>query len=397
MTELLSAADLDEIRSLQRQVAEADDHGLTVDYMRPDRTAMRMIREQSATLWSRVLPRLFVDHRPAMATFVVKHPGHESAMFLHDDRSYVDERLGRSHTLWIPLDEVGPDLDNGGLEVIPGSHRLAQEMGGTGTPDLFRPYERFLRTQLVRPAVRPGQVVVYDSRTLHASGPNLSDRPRAALVCAVAPSHLDLVHVVATSDTSRAVHRVDRDFFVDNHPSAGGSLDRTRYPVERTLDVDPTLTATDVAANFGCAPPEANPIVADRVRRPGDPDVLDWLPVETVPARSRSSPRSPSGGPIVTTDVVGGDVEAIGSHLRLEPGSTVRATVGSRSAALRVVDVPRVAAGVRSGDRAATLVPGQRVLFEVGDVVEIWNDGPSSADLRFEGVRRRRAARRRRP
>ena len=178
---MLDHDEIEEVRAGYRALVPPDDHGLTIDYMRPDRTYMHEILALLGPVWRRHFPRLFVDHRPLLSTFVTKHPGEASSMFLHEDRTMVDETRYRSGTLWVPLVDVGPTLDNGRLQLVPRSHRIDQVLAGTGTPEWYRPYEDYLREQLVDLTVPAGHALYFDTRTLHASPPNLTSTVREAL------------------------------------------------------------------------------------------------------------------------------------------------------------------------------------------------------------------------
>jgi ectoine hydroxylase-related dioxygenase (phytanoyl-CoA dioxygenase family) len=249
---LLDEATVGEVCEAYREIAPPGDHGLAIDYMRPDRTVMRRLRERLEPVWSAHLPQLFVDPIVAMCTMVTKHPGDQSGMFLHEDRTFVDESRTRAYTVWVPLVPVGPGLDNGGLQIVPGSHRLPTGLAGSNTPDLIRPFEDELRRHLVDVAAGAGDAVVYDTRTLHASRPNLTDVPRPALTFAVVPGGEAIVHVVASSPTHRRVHAVGPDFFVDHHPREIEVQMPEDCPVIDEFDVDdPSLTAEDVARVLG--------------------------------------------------------------------------------------------------------------------------------------------------
>lgn len=389
---------LQSLRVAYEQIVPGDDHGLSVDYMRPDRTVMRALRDLLAPVWAEHLPRLFTGHRPVMTTFVVKHPGHESGMFLHEDRSYVDERRSRACTIWIPLAEVGPGLDNGGLEVVPGSHRLATAQGGSNTPDLFRPYERFLRSRLVPVPVEAGQAVVYDTRLLHASGPNLSDRPRLALVCAVAPVAEPLLHVVATSRTHRRVHRVTPEFFVEHHPREIEQAMPADCPIVAEYDEEPRLTPAQVASALGSEPPPVDPVVSERCRRSGDPGTFSALADRNALADGRPRGRwRPAGADLVTS--AEGEVTLEADTLTLGAGALVELGGDtSRDIDLTVVEAPAVAAGVRTADRAGTFEPGRGITVPAGQAATVWNDGPGPLEVtlatatRWAWRRRGRAA-----
>jgi ectoine hydroxylase-related dioxygenase (phytanoyl-CoA dioxygenase family) len=335
---------------------------ITTDYMDPDRAVMAATREAVAPILAAHLPGLLVDHELVMATFVAKYPGHMSSMFLHDDRTYVDERRARAVTVWIPLSDVSPEAGNGTLELVPRSHRLDRGWAGSNTPDLVRPYERFLRDRLVPVTAEAGTAVVYDTRTLHASAANATDQLRIALACAVAPRGEPLVHVVARGRTIR-VHRVTPAFFVDHHPRDIEVEMPADCPVVDEFEDRAELRPEDVAAVYG-ETPSVDPVVPDAVFRPGDPDTLPWLPYEDTPSRS-------------------GRVQRL---VRLAPGER-RELQEPPGRVVRAVDGPPVGAGVRTATAAADLVPGRAV--ELGDEpVTMWNEGP--VDLVVEVVAPRR-------
>ncbi len=394
-----------------------EDHGLAIDHMRPDRAVVRQLRDLAVSALEPRLEELCPDVRVVMATFVTKHPGPASEMFLHDDRSYVDERRFRACTLWVPLCDVGPGLRNGGLQVVPGSHRLPTGWSGSCTPDLIRPWESALRAGLETVQARAGSAVVYDTRLLHASPANLTEVPRVALVCAVAPRSARLIHVVATSRRRRRLHAVDESFFVDNHPHDVERSMPDRWPVLEELDDDAIVRAVDVEAVTGTAPPPPSVVVPDDVRRPDDPRPLPGLAgppavsplsdsdvevqvgdlrpdTAAVPVLARTG--RPAGGwaPLVTRFrprprpvpdarewrrlVAGGPARDMELHV-LEPGDRVEVTAPRTprwSTELDVVEAPPVGAGIRTGAAASQLEVGTRLELPQGELMVLWNDGP---------------------
>ncbi len=353
--------DPDEVRELEAaywdEVAGADDGLLAIDYLRPDRAIMQRVRELASPLWERHLPALFCDHRVVFSTFVVKHPGHGSEMFLHEDRSWVDERRFRSGTLWIPLVDDMTD-ENGPLRVIPGSHRLASNWSGSLTPDLIRPYEAWLRERLVPLAAPAGSAVYYDSRTLHASPPNLSERPRVALVLGVVPRDAQLLHVVATGTTRRALYAVDPDYFIRTGPRESEARQPDGELIEEVDEVGP-LSPALLAAVLGEDPPPPAPVVpADAAAAPDG----GWRPL--VPEQVGVDP-----GP---------------ATLRIEPGGRLRVpAAGDRDGFGELIDVVEAApvgTGIAAGPLAVNLLPGERYRTPSGPLV-IWNDGPGALVL----------------
>ena len=408
----LDVAEVAHIREAYRAIVPEGDHGLTVDYMRPDRRVMADIAELLAPVWTRHFPEVFFDHRPVFATFVTKHPGEASAMFFHEDRTFVDERFHRAGTLWIPLVDVGPGLVNGGLEVLPGSHRLTTSWSGTNTPELFRPFEAALRSGLQRVAVSAGSALYYDTRTLHASPANLSNEPREAIVCAVAPCAAELIHVVGTSKRHRCVHRVDTRFFLEVHPHAIDQIDPDEYPLIAEFDDDARLTAADIEVTLGLRAP---------VAEQGGPLIMSGAVVRSpgrVPLRHDDPPLSAADLPVPdgTADVArlgfaltvlsgaAGVVELASrsglvdpfpgwaEYLRgaiaddrvvtavvLDPHTKVGVHVPGRAGTrwrVDVVDVAPAAAGVVIGEHEVPLHDGDGLEISAQRDAEVWNNGP---------------------
>ena len=150
------------------RIAPVDADRLVIDYMRSDRRLVRQLHDLVCPLLETCVREQFLDHRIVLSTFVVKHVGSGSEMFLHDDRSYVDERKYRASSLWIPLIDVGESTRVGGLEVVSGSQRLPTGWAGSNTPDVIRPWETDLQRALRPMSAAAGSAVVYDTRTLHA-------------------------------------------------------------------------------------------------------------------------------------------------------------------------------------------------------------------------------------
>ncbi|HYF46426.1 MAG TPA: phytanoyl-CoA dioxygenase family protein [Acidimicrobiales bacterium] len=271
----LSSDEVEEILEGYRRIVPTPDEGvMAFDYMRPDRSAMEAVAGLLAPYWERHLPGLFVDHDVVFSTFVIKPPSADSTMYLHDDRTYVDESRHRSCTVWIPLVDTSPELRNGCLHVVVGSHRIMTAASGTNTPDWIRPFEGYLAAHATPVSVPAGSALVYDTRTVHSSPPNLSDRPRPAIAAAMAPRGAELIHVFADDLHHRRVFAIDKDFFVRWHPRQLERRMPPDYPLIREYD-EPVV--------------DADPAVVAAVCDPSD------IPVPTGPAAIPEPPPPPEG------------------------------------------------------------------------------------------------------
>lgn len=384
----LSASTVDELREGFALIHPEDrTDTIVTDYMEWDRSVMRSTRALVERLVLPHLADLVPGFQLVMATFVAKYPGPQSTMYLHDDRSFVDERRARALTAWIPLDDVGPDTGNGTLELVPRSHRIERGPSGSNSPDLYRPWERFLRTHLQPVAARAGSAVLYDCRVLHASGPNCGDRPRVALAMALAPEDEQLIHVVDGPDAAR-LHAVGPDFFLDHHPRQIEAQMPASCPVIEVLDGRPRLDTTSLAELFGEVPP-TDPVVPHDLRLDGEPWWFDWLahvdgpPIASPPGREGRSSKT-----LVIERTEGRVVSSAGgllgkkTTLALDPGAriVVRPRRPRMHLLVHTVDAPSVGAGIRAqAARASDLRAGRTVLLPPGAPATVWNDGPTVA------------------
>lgn len=124
----------------------------------------------------------------AQSMFYFKPPG-ARGQDLHQDNFYLKVKPGTCMAAWVAVDRA--DRENGGMVVVPGSHKL----------DLVCPQQadrsRFFTTEHVPvpdglqevPAdLEPGDVLFFNGSVIHGSYPNGSrDRFRRAFICHYLP------------------------------------------------------------------------------------------------------------------------------------------------------------------------------------------------------------------
>lgn len=114
---------------------------------------------------------------------MTKHPGYSSATLWHQDIRYWSFDRPELISVWLALGAEG--ARNGGLTVIPGSHRLSLDRGRLDGA-------LFLRTDLeenqamiasaIPVELQPGDVLFFHCRLFHAAGMNLADQVKHSLV-----------------------------------------------------------------------------------------------------------------------------------------------------------------------------------------------------------------------
>lgn len=116
------------------------------------------------------------DVKVVCGSFIVKSPGPDSGMCVHQDMSLVDESKYTGVNIWVPL--VDLTVENGGLFAIPGSHRVVPTYRGSTIPEFFGPVMDDMLDYLQPILVKAGQAVIFDQSIIHFSPPNFSDSIR---------------------------------------------------------------------------------------------------------------------------------------------------------------------------------------------------------------------------
>ncbi|MGW0869542.1 phytanoyl-CoA dioxygenase family protein [Streptomyces sp. NPDC002740] len=119
----------------------------------------------------------------AQSMFYFKPPG-ARGQALHQDNFYLRVEPGTCVAAWLACDVI--DRDNGGLEVVPGTHRM-----GLFCPEEADAEVSFAREYVPPPPglvpvpvdMAPGDVLFFNGSLVHGSGPNRSeDRFRRSFI-----------------------------------------------------------------------------------------------------------------------------------------------------------------------------------------------------------------------
>ena len=119
-----------------------------------------------------------------MSHLIVKCPGDGLPVAWHQDNTYWHSIRGTDvGTVWLAIDDA--DLANGCMQVIPASHQGYPELEkvATGKNDLLGltvEVTDAMAAAAVPLEMKSGSMSIHDSYVLHGSGPNTSDRRRAA-------------------------------------------------------------------------------------------------------------------------------------------------------------------------------------------------------------------------
>jgi len=145
---------------------------------------------EAVTAWARGLLRAG-DIRIVRAhhnCIMTKHPDYSSATGWHQDIRYWSFDRPQLVNAWTALDTEA--CDNGGMQLIPGSHRAVFDSRAFDSNRFFRselPANRRWIDSAIQVALQPGDVLFFHAALLHAAGRNLTDRRKRAVVFSYRP------------------------------------------------------------------------------------------------------------------------------------------------------------------------------------------------------------------
>ncbi len=119
-----------------------------------------------------------------------KAPGGGRAVEWHQDWAFYPHTNDHLLAFGLMLEDV--TLENGPLMVIPGSHKgpiLSHHMNGVFAGAIDPDDRLFERHRAVTLTGKAGSMTVHHVRTLHGSGPNVSNRARKLLFYEIAAAH----------------------------------------------------------------------------------------------------------------------------------------------------------------------------------------------------------------
>lgn len=201
------------------------------------------------------IDELFENYKILFSSFIVKAPGEDSRLIMHQDMTLVDEDFFSGINIWCPM--VDLTETNGAIEVLPKSHRFYKTYRGSSIPDIYDSVKSEV-VGLMQPCyLKAGEVIIFDQSIIHNSPPNLSHAERPSINTFV--THKEAKIRICYWDKENHSNEVEifeqEDTFLENleefgstiigQPSRGKSLGLFPYDfpkltveqLERELDV----------------------------------------------------------------------------------------------------------------------------------------------------------------
>lgn len=171
-----SPDEISELEQLYWQLHPVSEKGFFPSTFSTDKVYRSKADKEIRRIANRAISHYCMNSKIVCGSFIVKSPGPDSGMCVHQDMSLVDESRFQGINIWVPLLDL--TVKNGGLFAIPGSHRLIPTYRGSSIPEFFSPVMDELIDYLQPLLVKAGEAIFFDQSIIHFSPPNFSEQAR---------------------------------------------------------------------------------------------------------------------------------------------------------------------------------------------------------------------------
>ena len=149
--------------------------------------------------------------------FVAKKPSPTSRLYPHQDSSHTDETKYPSVYAWVALTDTF--VENGAMQVLPRSQLWGNKYRSLNVPWIYEGLQEKMFPLLKQVPMKAGEVLFFDSASIHYSTDNLGSEIRPAINFYIKPKEAKFLHHYIDDKTPKGkieVFNVDIDFFY-NH------------------------------------------------------------------------------------------------------------------------------------------------------------------------------------
>ncbi|MFN8236832.1 MAG: phytanoyl-CoA dioxygenase family protein [Chitinophagales bacterium] len=191
----LDAEQLSSLRTHYNEYLEMDTpfiNGIHMSTWMSDIKKKLLLRDSIEKILKKSFDQYFTDYKVSNTTFIVKKKHKVSNFPLHQDWSFVDEEKFEALNVWIPLQDT--TIYNGGLYVIPGSHKLSNKVRGAGMLSVdYTPYHKQLKPYLTPVSLKAGEALLFYYAVIHGSPDNKQASDRVIVSTSVMPLQAPMI------------------------------------------------------------------------------------------------------------------------------------------------------------------------------------------------------------
>lgn len=158
---------------------------------------------------------LLRDYEIFYSNLMIKFPG-DGQIEAHQDFNFVDESEHTAFNLWCPLVDTGSQ--NGGLYVVPGSHRVFRTQRGPNIPKALTQYNELLQRYATLIPLKKGQAIIFDHKLIHYSPPNNTPDVRVAVQSVLKPREVPALHYFFDGQAGQVqAYRIGKEYILETN------------------------------------------------------------------------------------------------------------------------------------------------------------------------------------
>jgi hypothetical protein len=165
------------------------------------------------------MDKLLENYRPIIANYIRKQSD-TGEVPLHQNWAFANEKLCTTVSIWCPL--VDSTIENGTLQVVPGSHKRFGEHRGPMIPwELEGIKHEIIERHLVPLETKAGDCVILDDSIVHYSAINNTNDLRLAIQLICVPDEFPSIHYYMDYQNNPKeiqMIEVNDDFYTEFNP-----------------------------------------------------------------------------------------------------------------------------------------------------------------------------------
>ena len=169
-------SEITELTELYHKMHPQDEKGFFPSTFSKDKNYRVVADAEIRRVCQRGIDHYLENIKVICGSFIVKSPGPESAMCVHQDMTLVDESKYTGINIWVPLIDLTPE--NGAIQALRGSHRLYPTYRGSTIPGIYELVNDEIKPYLETLYLKAGEALIFDQSIIHYSDANLSDKVR---------------------------------------------------------------------------------------------------------------------------------------------------------------------------------------------------------------------------
>lgn len=204
--DLLNPQELAELNAFSYGVI--DDHqGFYTSHHMPDADKRKLIDITLKRYFDNKFTGVLADYRSIFHNLLVKNPGVDSTLAMHQDWCFTNEQQYAGLNVWAPL--INSTKNNGCLQVIKASHRYALPVyRGRGFNVLEKIKHDSFENYTTDVEVPAGKCVIMHLALMHSSLPNVTDKTRIAVSAIMVPKEAQVLQYCRNNEADNFIYEV---------------------------------------------------------------------------------------------------------------------------------------------------------------------------------------------